>query len=107
MERAPSPASSRGAAIAPSPRKRGEGTVMWTTLAGRVVLRLSLEVDGGAGHEAEHDHHHAHDHHDAAGAVGAEKLRPVEHLGPVEHAEKLGGVGHRDGLGVAAKPAQA
>src|SRR5262249_28682694 len=42
----------------------------------------------------------------AAGAVGADELRPVEHLGLVEHAEKLGGVGDGDGLGVAAEPAQ-
>src|SRR5262245_13085183 len=70
-------------------------------------LGLRLEVDRGAGDEAEQDHHHAHDHHDAAGAVGADELRPVEHLGLVLHAEKLGGVGDRDGLGVAAEPAQA
>src|SRR5262249_58932679 len=43
----------------------------------------------------------------AAGGVGAEQLRPVEHLGLVEDAEKLGGVGAGDGLGVAAEPAQA
>jgi hypothetical protein len=27
-------------------------------------LRLRLEVHGGAGDEAQHDHHRAHDHHD-------------------------------------------
>src|SRR5262249_54235957 len=70
-------------------------------------LSLRLEVDRGAGNEAQQDHHHAHDHHDAAGAVGADELRPVEHLGLVEHAEKLGGVGDGDGPGVAAEPAQA
>src|SRR5215472_16417470 len=77
-----------------------------TSFCSAASLLLGLEAHRGAGDEAQQDHQRAHDHHDAPGALGAEQLRPVEHLGLVEHAKKLGGVGNRDGLEVAAERAQ-